>query len=101
MFDEYNLKIKDKPTYIFQKFKDSGYDEKPKRKPLEDGTLPLTDEEMIEFQKIIGYSSISRVYVSCKWVYFNQFGYVPCTSMEDYKAFSFLNELFDLGAKSE
>lgn len=67
---------------------------KPKRKPLEDGTLPLTAEELEEFQKIIGYSGISRVFIASKWVYFNQFGYLPCTSVKNYKAFTFLNELF-------
>ena len=28
--------------------------EKPKRQPLSDGTLPLTEEELEEFSKIIG-----------------------------------------------
>lgn len=60
MFDEYSLKIKDKPTYILDKYKESGY-EQPKRYPLPDGTLPMTGSEKTELAKMLCLKTIHRL----------------------------------------
>lgn len=93
MFDEYNLKIKDKPTYIFEKFKDSGY-EQPKRKPLPDGTLPMTDEEKYELCKMMGYENISEIFYDNK-LHFKCFD-KGWGIIVDVKAILYLANLFDL-----
>lgn len=80
--------------------------EQPKRKPLPDGTLPLTDKELVELTSFIDYEPfpIRRVKVVKKpfkiLIVFHDGG----SSILDYvKAILYLNTLFDLNmeAKSE
>lgn len=66
----------------------------PKRKPLPDGVLPMTDEELEEFSKIIGIK-VKKVVVKNINVFVNYIdeGY----RIGNYKAILYLNTLFDLG----
>ena len=80
--------------------------EKPKRKPLEDGTLPLTDGELKEFFKMTEYYSdefsartVSLnagciIFDMCK--YNESFGWM---TVNTYKAILYLAERFDLTEK--
>jgi len=67
---------------------------KPKRKPLSDGTLPLTNGEMSELCEIMGYQNICKIFYDNK-LHFKCFdkGWGIIT---DVKAILWLAERFDL-----
>ena len=66
----------------------------PKRKPLSDGTLPLTNGEMSELCEIMGYQNICKIFYDNK-LHFKCFdkGWGIIT---DVKAILWLAERFDL-----
>jgi len=69
----------------------------PKRKPLSDGTLPLTNGEMSELCEIMGYQNICKIFYDNK-LHFKCFdkGWGIIT---DVKAVLYLAERFDLTGK--
>ena len=70
----------------------------PKRKPLANGTLPLTSEELKEFAKIMNTISVSNVSLMYDSIYYDD--YCDCNtvekSTESVKAILYLANLFDL-----
>ena len=68
--------------------------EKPKRQPLADGTLPLTNGEMSELCEIMGYQNICKIFYDNK-LHFKCFdkGWGIIT---DVKAILYLAERFNL-----
>lgn len=81
-------------------------DDKPKRKPIEDGTLPLTDEEKKQFGDKFDYGIVKRIYVSNTAVFIIYERYSPFhdevrqkSTYLDHTEIAWLAELFDLTGK--
>lgn len=74
---------------------------KPKRKPLPDGSLELTSEELCKFNQLMELTEIKKVFVKNGFIYYTFFDLDIILS--DVKAILYLNTLFDLNmeAKSE
>lgn len=75
--------------------------EQPKRKPLPDGRLELTSEELCKFNQLMELTEIKKVFVKNGFIYYTFFDLDIILS--DVKAILYLNTLFDLNmeAKSE
>lgn len=73
--------------------------EKPKRKPLSDGTLELTDEELEEFSKIIG-KKVTLVEIVNDAIFISYFvesaGEYGGEETPSIRAIAYLLERFDL-----
>ena len=74
---------------------------KPKRKPLPDGSLELTSEELCKFNQLMELTEIKKVFVKNGFIYYTFFDLDIILS--ELKAILYLNTLFDLNmeAKSE
>ena len=66
----------------------------PKRKPLPDGTLPLTESEKSELSEMMGYENISEIFYDNK-LHFKCFD-KGWGIIIDVKAILYLTNLFDL-----
>ena len=66
----------------------------PKRKPLPDGTLPLTESEKSELSEMMGYENISEIFYDNK-LHFKCFD-KGWRIIIDVKAILYLANLFDL-----
>ena len=73
----------------------------PKRSPLPNGVLPMTSEELLEFNQHMELTEIKKVFVKNGFIYYTFFDLDIILS--DVKAILYLNTLFDLNmeAKSE
>lgn len=67
---------------------------KPKRKPLEDGTLPMTIGEFSEFSEMMGYENISEIFYDNR-LHFKCFG-KGWGIITDVKAIAYLLDRFNL-----
>lgn len=74
-----------------------------KRKPLPDGTLPLTESELMEFEKLFDYLPISKISIAFfkdTDIYIQRhMGYLHGSSVytiDNYKAILWLAERFEL-----
>lgn len=68
----------------------------PKRKPSDDGTLPLTDSEKAEFADIIHIPAVYRVVCSREYVIYYISPYHVPVYVDNYKAIQYILEKFDL-----
>jgi len=75
--------------------------ETAKRKPLPDGSLELTSEELCKFNQLMELTEIKKVFVKNGFIYYTFFDLDIILS--ELKAILYLNTLFDLNmeAKSE
>lgn len=67
---------------------------KPKRKPLPDGSLELTSEELCKFNQLMELTEIKKVFVKNGFIYYTFFDLDIILS--DVKAILYLATLFDL-----
>lgn len=68
--------------------------DEPKRKPLPDGRLPMTSEELLEFNQLIELTEIKKVFIKNGFIYYTFFDLDIILS--DVKAIIYLATLFDL-----
>ena len=68
--------------------------ETAKRKPLPDGSLELTSEELCKFNQLMELTEIKKVFVKNGFIYYTFFDLDIILS--DVKAILYLNTLFDL-----
>ena len=67
---------------------------KDKRHPDLNGVLPLTEEELEEFEELFGYCNIENLSIGGEAIWIN------CeVEIMDYKAILYLDKLFELGGK--
>lgn len=66
----------------------------PKRKPLPDGRLPMTSEELLEFNQHMELTEIKKVFIKNGFIYYTFLDLDIILS--DVKAIIYLNTLFDL-----
>lgn len=67
---------------------------KPKRKPLPDGRLPMTDDELLEFNQLMELTEIKKVFIKNGFIYYTFLDLDIILS--DVKAILYLANLFDL-----
>lgn len=78
-----------------QEIWESAISKQPKRNPLPDGTLPLTEEELKEFSNIVCLDGVYNVNCVGCHIYINS-EYWDNLIVNNYKAILWLANLFDL-----